>query len=113
MHAIARIGSCGEAAHLFRVRELVEKRGRHLRPAGAVYACEDDRIHEASLRARAGTIRCGATSHRKRAVAVAAPRSCAATNAGTSAGRMPANVSLAARASVTAGFANEVDAVNQ
>ena len=32
---------------------------------------------------------------------------------GASAGRMPANVSLAARASVTAGLANDVDAVNQ
>jgi hypothetical protein len=30
-----------------------------------------------------------------------------------SAGRMPANVSVNARASVTAGFANDVDAVNQ
>ena len=32
---------------------------------------------------------------------------------GASAGRMPANVSLAARASVTAGLANDVDDVNQ
>ena len=32
---------------------------------------------------------------------------------GTSGGRMPANVSVAARASVTAGFANDVDDVNQ
>ena len=32
---------------------------------------------------------------------------------GTSTGRMPANVSLTARASVTAGFANDVEAVNQ
>src|SRR5262245_52611130 len=53
------------------------------------------------------------TSHRNSAVAAPAPASCAATNAGTSAGRIPANVSLAARASVTAGFANDVDAVNQ
>ena len=34
-------------------------------------------------------------------------------NAGTSAGRIPANVSVIARAIVTAGFANDVDAVNQ
>src|SRR5262245_24900984 len=34
-------------------------------------------------------------------------------NAGASAGRIPANVSVAARARVTAGLANEVDAVNQ
>jgi hypothetical protein len=32
---------------------------------------------------------------------------------GTSAGRMPAKVSEAARARVTAGFANEVEEVNQ
>src|SRR5262249_61277888 len=53
------------------------------------------------------------TSHRNSAVAAAAPRNWAAMKPGTSAGRMPANVSLAARASVTAGLANEVDAVNQ
>jgi hypothetical protein len=34
-------------------------------------------------------------------------------NAATSEGRIPANVSVADRASVTAGFAKEVDAVNQ
>src|SRR5262245_21193977 len=34
-------------------------------------------------------------------------------NAGASAGRIPANVSVADRASVTAGFANDVEAVNQ
>ena len=34
-------------------------------------------------------------------------------NAGASAGRMPAKVSLAARASVTAGLAKDVEAVNQ
>jgi len=32
---------------------------------------------------------------------------------GTSTGRMPAKVSLRDRATVTAGFANEVEAVNQ
>ena len=32
---------------------------------------------------------------------------------GTSTGRMPAKVSLRLRAIVTAGFANEVEAVNQ
>src|SRR6185436_9179482 len=34
-------------------------------------------------------------------------------NAGASAGRIPAKVSVADRASVTAGLANEVEAVNQ
>ena len=38
---------------------------------------------------------------------------CAATNSGTSCGRMPANVSDNERAMVTAGLANDVDAVNQ
>ena len=37
----------------------------------------------------------------------------AATNAGTSIGAMPANVSDSERAIVTAGLANEVEAVNQ
>jgi CPA2 family monovalent cation:H+ antiporter-2 len=35
------------------------------------------------------------------------------TNPGTSSGRIPANVSVKARATVTAGFANDVEAVNQ
>ncbi len=52
-------------------------------------------------------------SQPKRAVAAPAPSNCATTNAGASAGRIPANVSVADRASVTAGFANDVDAVNQ
>src|ERR1017187_5021849 len=49
------------------------------------------------------------TSHRKVRVAAAAPSSCATRKPGTSTGRIPANVSLAARASVTAGLANDVD----
>src|SRR6476646_7246434 len=53
------------------------------------------------------------TSHRNSSVAAIAPASCAATNHTTSAGRIPANVSLRLRAMVTAGFANDVDAVNQ
>ncbi len=53
------------------------------------------------------------TSHRKSKVAAIAPASCATMNPGASAGRMPANVSEAARAMATAGFANEVEAVNQ
>src|ERR1700732_850491 len=53
------------------------------------------------------------TSQRNRAVAADAPIAWLTRNAGTSFGRIPANVSVAARAIVTAGFANEVDAVNQ
>ena len=54
------------------------------------------------------------TATRKTAAkAAVAPADCATINPGTSAGRMPANVSVRARANVTAGFANDVDAVNQ
>lgn len=42
-------------------------------------------------------------------VAANAPSSCAAMKPGASAGRMPAKVSLRARAIVTAGLANEVE----
>jgi hypothetical protein len=52
-------------------------------------------------------------SQPKTAAAAAPPSAWATMNPGTSAGRMPAKVSLAARAMVTAGLANEVDAVNQ
>jgi len=53
------------------------------------------------------------TSQRNKSVATAAPRSCATMKAGTSIGRMPAKVSLAERASVTAGVAKDGDDVNQ
>src|SRR6266513_1687382 len=43
----------------------------------------------------------------------AAPASCAMMNSGASAGRIPANVSDNDLAMVTAGLANDVDAVNQ
>jgi hypothetical protein len=41
------------------------------------------------------------------------PSICATMNAATPPGAIPANVSDSARAKVTAGLANEVDAVNQ
>ena len=52
-------------------------------------------------------------SQRSRSAADIPPSTCATTNPGTSPGRMPAKVSVNARAIVTAGLANEVDAVNQ
>src|SRR5690349_5660804 len=55
---------------------------------------------------------CCASQRRHKAPANAAAN-CAAINGRTSEGRMPAKVSLAALASVTAGFANDVEAVNQ
>ena len=53
------------------------------------------------------------TSQRNRMIAAPAPANCAATKSGASTGRMPAKVSENDLAIVTAGFANEVDAVNQ
>src|SRR5260370_24962556 len=53
------------------------------------------------------------TSQWKSQVAVIAPSIWATMKPGTSAGRMPAKVSLADLAIVTAGFANEVEAVKQ
>ena len=53
------------------------------------------------------------TSHPNSSAAESAPSSCAARNTGTSTGRMPAKVPVIARANVTAGLANDVDAVNQ
>jgi hypothetical protein len=53
------------------------------------------------------------TNQRNKKVAHKAPAICAAMNNGTSDGRIPAKVSDKERAIVTAGFANEVDAVNQ
>ena len=52
------------------------------------------------------------TNQRKSSVAAAAPMSCANMKPGASLGRIPAKVSLAHRARVTAGLANEVDDVN-
>ena len=96
----------------------IEPCGSHLGAAGIVDAREEHRVHDADISDRGITTRSAdrgsdGTSHRNRSVAAAAPASCAPMNPGTSAGRMPANVSVSARATVTAGFANDVDAVNQ
>ena len=47
------------------------------------------------------------------ATAKAAPKSCAAMNAGTLAGAIPAKLSLNIRPNAAAGFANDVDAVKK
>src|SRR6266702_1124035 len=52
-------------------------------------------------------------SQHARGMATIAPMSCAAMKAGTPCGAMPANVSDSDRAMVTAGLANDVEAVNQ
>jgi hypothetical protein len=112
------IGAGGNRSRLGGIRQQVEPCGGHLGSAGVVNAGEQHRLHDADSSER-GTTTCPAdrgsdgTSHRNRMVAVAAPAAWATTNAGTSAGRMPAKVSVDARATVTTGFANDVDAVNQ
>lgn len=50
---------------------------------------------------------------RSKAAAAAKPTSCITMNIGTDSGAMPANESLKARAMDTAGFANDVEDVNQ
>jgi len=74
---------------------------------------DDFRFRSGAFLGRCNFLFLFGTSHANAAVAAALPRSWATTKPGTSMGRIPANVLLAARASVTAGFANEVDDVNQ
>ena len=57
--------------------------------------------------------RIGRKSKRATPNAASAPAYCANINAGASMGRIPENVLLSARAMVIAGFANDVEAVNQ
>lgn len=54
-----------------------------------------------------------ASSARDTSSPTSAPASCASTKPGTSSGRMPAKVRVIERASVTAGLAKDVLAVNQ
>src|SRR5439155_21835786 len=104
----------------FLVGMRVEPRGGYLRASGVVYAGEENSLHTRALsvsgcgtstwRAVAG--RFGA-SQRNKNVALNAPATCATTNSGTSTGLMPVNVFVNERASVTAGFAKDVEEVNQ
>ena len=52
-------------------------------------------------------------SHLPRSTAASIPINCATINAGTPVGSIPAKVSDSDLANVTAGFAKDVDAVNQ
>jgi hypothetical protein len=109
---------------MHRIGADVKDRSNDLGAARVVKAGADDSLHGASRRVRAADRACGikisgaasgscGLSHSKRAVAAAAPKSWAAMNPGSSVGRIPATVLVAVRASVTAGFAKEVDAVKQ
>src|SRR4051794_12664840 len=55
----------------------------------------------------------GARSHVVTAIPTSAPAVCATTNIGAFEGAIPEKVSVNERATVTAGFAKEVEAVNQ
>src|SRR5204862_4964231 len=97
-----------------------EPSGGHLGPARVVNAREEHCFHAVSFPAVAvstiGTsvlvLRAG-TRNLKRAVAARAPAICAAMKPGASDGRIPEKVLVSERAKVTAGFANDVEEVNQ
>lgn len=67
----------------------------------------------ASLQIQPFCMRWSSHSQPATATATIAPANCATMNAGTPAGAIPANVLDSERAIVTAGLANEVEAVNQ
>ena len=120
MHSISRLGACRNRLRRFLVGKRVEPGGGYLRASGVVYAGEENSLHTRALSVcGCGTSTCPAVegkfgaSQRNTNVAVNAPAICATTNSGTSTGLMPVNVFVNERASVTAGFANEVEEVNQ
>src|SRR5262249_32617826 len=89
-------------------------RARGARPRGLTVAARRSSTRWGSWAySRASPVCRDGRSTARRANATAAPTSCAATNPGTHEGAMPANVSVSDRATVTAGFANDVDDVNQ
>ena len=82
-------------------------------PSGSAPSCGCTGTARGDASSDVWSVGSGGSSHRTTATASAPPMACATMNPGTSTGRIPANESLTARASVTAGFANDVDAVNQ
>jgi hypothetical protein len=76
-------------------------------------ACECENSLGATVPATVAPFGAAGYSQQKSPVAAAAPSNCATIKPGASVGRMLAKVLLATRASVTAGFANDVDDVNQ
>ena len=75
------------------------------------FAFTIETLGEADCIGHAATFRCART--RNSIVPATAPTSCAAMNAGTSSGRMPVKLFVSERPIVIAGFANDVEAVNQ
>jgi len=100
MNLLGGLRARGDGTRAGRVGEVVEERRRHLRAAGVVDARKNDARHERH-------------NHGQKSVARPAPASWATTNGVASMARMPENESVSVRATVTAGLAKLVDAVNQ
>ena len=100
--------------------QVGEPPGGHLRAAGVVDADEQDAGRPLTGDLRGGAMTrgpamraaAGATG-RPATTPSAPPTNCCAMKAATDAGAMPANVSREHAATVTAGFANDVELVNQ
>src|SRR5689334_17167841 len=90
------------------IRHRAQQTFRHLTPGGVASAKNQNSFSLAHIVSRGFE-----SNHRNKAAATIAPHICAAMKLGASMGLMPAKVSLTERASVTAGFANDVEAVNQ
>src|SRR5262249_53981587 len=91
---------------------LPDHREHVARPA-AIGVVVDRDSHRCAPELIAWSIRASLRSQRASHSPQSAPRSCATTKPGRSIGRMPENVFVNERAIVTAGLANEVEAVNQ
>src|SRR4051794_29265849 len=103
---------------------MIEQRCGHLRAARVVDAHEQHLGDVAHDRFSTASRWCGTTMSSAAAPGdgyssatsprpTAPPTSCAAMNPGSDCGAIPAKVSLNARPMLTAGFANDVDEVNQ
>jgi hypothetical protein len=81
------------------------------------YDTADHRVWSAAKALAPASSRCArylrGSSHHHKPVASSVPTICAPINGTTPPGAMPAKVSLRERATVTAGLANDVEAVNQ
>lgn len=104
MHTLCGLGARGHRPRFIGICHHVEPARRHLRTTRTVHTREDHLLHAACL---------AGITHRLKRMAAPIATNCAAIKPGTSEGRIPAKVSLKARASVTAGFAKEVEEVNQ
>ena len=120
VHARARLGARRDRVCFGFVGEGVKPSCGHLRPASIVNAREEYGFHADSFSVLAASTAGPRPWCLERAPEIGrapslrrAPAICAAMKPGASAGRIPEKVLVSERAKVTAGFANDVDAVNQ